>query len=304
MKKFIQKTVAGVSALAMTAALSATAVPAFADEYEAVQAQNFVDSFENPETREVAQYCLDSGLNFEELKDMMTRYEHGLELIAEREAMPYAIDTGKTFYSATQLAQTQHYLVVFANNGSASAFTTLNLSFSEDWVKYDTISLPYKLFNTEADLRVKKAGNFRIKITGDIPARTTKDSPVTVMQFPFDVAVSASSSLDSGMYTESTLYHKFTLVRSDYDSANGKDTIYTYETYALGDVDHSGYVDDADSTYALQFLTQQIKYLSFTYTDKSSNIAGPLNFLALDANEDGKIDITDAVKINTWAANK
>ena len=37
MKKFIQKTVAGVSALAMTAALSATAVPAFADEYEAVQ---------------------------------------------------------------------------------------------------------------------------------------------------------------------------------------------------------------------------------------------------------------------------
>lgn len=45
MKKFIQKTVAGVSALAMTAALSATAVPAFADEYEAVQAQNFVDSF-------------------------------------------------------------------------------------------------------------------------------------------------------------------------------------------------------------------------------------------------------------------
>lgn len=32
MKKFIQKTVAGVSALAMTAALSATAVPAFADE--------------------------------------------------------------------------------------------------------------------------------------------------------------------------------------------------------------------------------------------------------------------------------
>ena len=45
MKKFIQKTVAGVSALAMTAALSATAVPAFADEYEAVQEADFVQSY-------------------------------------------------------------------------------------------------------------------------------------------------------------------------------------------------------------------------------------------------------------------
>lgn len=44
MKKFIQKTVAGVSALAMTAALSATAVPAFADEYEAVQARGSAGS--------------------------------------------------------------------------------------------------------------------------------------------------------------------------------------------------------------------------------------------------------------------
>ena len=60
MKKFIQKTVAGVSALAMTAALSATAVPAFADEYEAVQAQNFVDSFVDENENAIAQYCVEN----------------------------------------------------------------------------------------------------------------------------------------------------------------------------------------------------------------------------------------------------
>lgn len=301
MKKFIQKTVAGVSALAMTAALSATAVPAFADEYEAVQAQNFVDSFENPETREVAQYCLDSGLNFEELKDMMTRYEHGLELIAEREVMPYAIDTGKTFYSATQLAQTQHYLVVFANNGSASGYATMYVKMDNTWVDYDTTNLPYTLINENADIRLKKMTDGRIRISGDIPATNTVNNPCCVLRMPFGVIGKATAS---SAYTESTLYHKFSIERTGYESENGKDTTYSLETYALGDVDHSGYVDDADSTYALQFLTQQIKYLSFTYTDKSSNIAGPLNFFALDANEDGKIDITDAVKINTWAANK
>ena len=66
MKKFIQKTVAGVSALAMTAALSATAVPAFADEYEAVQEADFVQSYAVGDEQLVAEYLLDLGFSIDE----------------------------------------------------------------------------------------------------------------------------------------------------------------------------------------------------------------------------------------------
>ena len=39
MNETIKKTVAGISALAMAVTMSATAVPAFASEYEAVEVQ-------------------------------------------------------------------------------------------------------------------------------------------------------------------------------------------------------------------------------------------------------------------------
>jgi hypothetical protein len=44
MHKTIKKAIAGVSALAMTAAMSATTIPAFASEYEAIDAQEYVNS--------------------------------------------------------------------------------------------------------------------------------------------------------------------------------------------------------------------------------------------------------------------
>lgn len=69
MKKFIQKTVAGVSALAMTAALSATAVPAFADEYEAVQEADFVQSYAVGDEQLVAEYLLDLGFQLMKLQN-------------------------------------------------------------------------------------------------------------------------------------------------------------------------------------------------------------------------------------------
>ena len=44
MHKTIKKAIAGVSALAMTAAMSATTIPAFASEYEALDEQEYVNS--------------------------------------------------------------------------------------------------------------------------------------------------------------------------------------------------------------------------------------------------------------------
>lgn len=302
MKNTMKKLTAGVSALAMAATLSATSVPAFAAEFESMEAQEFVNSFENPDTRTVAQYCLDNGLSLDEAKDVMDTYETGLTLIAEREITARnAINTGKAFYSEKNVAQTQHYVVLIANNGAASGFVTLNLSFSLDWINYDMTTMPYTLINENADITVGKSSNSRIRVNGDIPNVYTTSKPAGVLYLPFGIEENIASGGDT--YTESSVYHKFTLTRNYYDSANNKDTTFSYETFALGDVDHSGYVDEADSTYLLQFLVHKINDLSFSYTDKSDNIANIVNFLATDTNHDGKLDLTDVTRINQWAAN-
>lgn len=301
MKKTIKKLTAGVSALVMTAALSATTVPAFASEYEALQKADFAASFTNSDTRKVAQYLFDNGMSLEEAKDTMETYEKGLEIIAEREIRPLnAIDTGRAFYSENSVAISPHYCVIIADNASASVETTLNLSFSRDWIDYDFTEMPYTVFNANDDFTFRQATSSRLRLNGDVIATSTNSSPRGVLRFPFEIV--ADTDMNYEPYTESTIYHKFTLVRSYCESLNGKDTTFSFETYALGDIDHSGSVDEADSTYMLQFLVQIINDLSFSYTDKSDNIANIVNFLALDANQDGVIDMSDSIKINKWAA--
>lgn len=294
-----KKWIAGVSALVMAAVLPTASVSTFATEYENIEAQEFVNSFENPDTQAVAQYCLDNHLSLNEARNIMDTYEAGLSLIAEREISPQnAINTGKTFYSNNNIAQTQHYAVVIADNGWASGFATLNLSFSLDWINYDMTAMPYTLINENADITVGKSSNSRIRINGDIPNVYTTSKPAGVLYLPFGIEEGATSG--GNMCTESSVYHKFTLTRNYYDSANNKDTTFSYETFALGDVDHSGYVDKADSTYLLQFLVHSINDLSFSYTDKNDNIANIVNFLATDTNHDGKLDLKDVTQINQW----
>ena len=77
MHRVFKKAVAGISALAMAVTMSATAVPAFASEYEAVEVQEYVDSFADFETQKVVKYCLDNGLSLDETKEAVEIYQRG-----------------------------------------------------------------------------------------------------------------------------------------------------------------------------------------------------------------------------------
>ena len=57
MKKSAIKMIAGVSALAIFSSISATAIPAFAEEYDAIQEQDYVATFADEQTQNVAKIC-------------------------------------------------------------------------------------------------------------------------------------------------------------------------------------------------------------------------------------------------------
>ena len=69
-------------AAALLFQLTAVSFPAYAAEYDAVQKEEFVSSFSDAETKQVAQYLVDNGLSLEESKDLMKTYEKGLAIIA------------------------------------------------------------------------------------------------------------------------------------------------------------------------------------------------------------------------------
>mgnify|MGYP001462541219 FL=1 len=81
-------------------------------------------------------------------------------------------------------------------------------------------------------------------------------------------------------------------------STNGKDSELELHTYALGDFDHNGIVDEADSAYLMKFVTSYD--IDFHYKGVSVDVAGAVNLMAADANEDGVLDISDVAKVNKW----
>ena len=138
MKKFIQKTVAGVSALAMTAALSATAVPAFADEYEAVQEADFVQSYAVGDEQLVAEYLLDLGFSIDETTELMNLYQQGE---TNNEVVAYA-SSGSKYYNENK-PWGNHYLAFIATNpkrlkGTATMTVEGNLEQITDFTDVST----------------------------------------------------------------------------------------------------------------------------------------------------------------------
>lgn len=310
MNKTLQKLIAGISALAMATALTVSAVPAFALEPKAVLEDKFVMSFKDAQTQEAAQYILDNGISLDDAKDLMASYEHGLELIAQRsasttnEVSTYSssgpIETNRPFYSGTQTAQSQHYGVLIKDNPSATVSATIRLSYTPTWIYYDFSALNYTVIDTTSTIFFQKDTTINNCITtgGYLPASSNTALFQTLLEFPFDTINDTSSSEN---YSESTIYNNFTLNIVNSTALNNINTTYTFHTYAIGDVDHSGYVDDADYTYIMQFLLTQYDYLGFSYTDVPDNIAAYLNFLSTDADRDGTLTMSDAIIISRLA---
>lgn len=293
MKNTMKKLTAGVSALAMAATLSATSVPAFAAEFESMESQEFVNSFENPDTRTVAQFYLDNGLSLDELEDIMTTYEEGLIILEQNQSTSASTrSAGSTvtltgdYYNNIRKANSSHYAVITNDYTDAYVSANILVSMSSSVSCYST-NVTFK-GNYGDDLSSAVSSNKKnVSISGFVnPSSKTISEAMATFQLDIGSAPSEASVYSSLSCTV------------NYNSLNGKDAKFSLNTYALGDIDHNGIVNSADSTLASQFLVHLVTSIQFDYSDVGDDIASQIFTLAFDVNMDGKIDITDSVEIN------
>ena len=318
MHKTIKKAIAGISALAMTAAMSATTIPAFASEYEALDAQEYVNSFEDSETRAVAQYCLDNGLSLDETMSMMDTYQKGLELIASRNdsandgialtSTKIDVTINDTFYNGTRIAQTPHRGLILVKDRTASMKCAIEITWLAENVFYDVDNLQYTVLDDYGKSVYANVINNKedkddddeeedddelncLSISGRIPKKSDVKGQIgCLVSFPIELGAKARS--------EAQVKNSLIMDASGCTSTNGKDSELELHTYALGDFDHNGIVDEADSAYLMKFATSYD--IDFHYKGVSVDVAGAVNLMAADANEDGVLDISDVAKVNKW----
>lgn len=302
MKNAIRRTVAGISSLAMMAALSATTVPAFAAEYEAAEAQKFVESYVDEQEKMVAQYCVDNCDSLEEAVEFMDLYKEGVSLRTSedmenkflRSSSSGEIHINDVYYNGKRIASTPHRAALLVMNTTAAMKGSVQVTWNHSVISYDTQATPYTIINTYTGLKafsdiddVTNEEYFgvygRIKKTTETPGNAG-----VLCYFPIETLSRATS--------ESAVHSAFTVDTKGIYSTNGTDSDVELHTYALGDYDHNGIVNSADASYLLDLLTYH--EVNFSYNSESTGISGPISALAADANEDGQIDLSDVSWIN------
>jgi hypothetical protein len=306
-KKRFTKMIAGISSAAILTSFSALAVPAFAAEYEAVEADAYVNSLEDEEVREVAQYLIDNGISLEETQSMVARYENGLAMIQSEEetAIAKSVDTKVSFYKGTRLAQTQHYGVLIIDNSNVDVACVLQVEWYPEpndklLIDYDFVNMPGRLLNgftgrfkkyiyqTEEETEEEEKPFLRFSSTVDASGEA---KPLGMADFPITILSSSE--------TEASIRNACSLNVISSVPLSGDNTTYQFHTYALGDYNHDGIVNDIDYTYLMQFVTFSFDG-KFEYKDMNTEVAYQVNRLAADTNRDGKIDLNDAVTLNGW----
>ena len=73
----------------------------------------------------------------------------------------------------------------------------------------------------------------------------------------------------------------------------------SHEIYALGDVNHDGIVNEADSTLLLKYAMGS-EDLNITYADGSNHYSYITNPMACDTTQDDIVDVSDVVLLNKF----
>lgn len=294
MNSKLKKIITLVSSMSVLASGAASVSALSVDNSNANQ--SFISSIEDSSEKKLAKLLMDSGTSIAETQDVLSAYEAGQTEITARTAINGPFATNTNFYSGVNCSSNQHYGVIIKNNGSTSESPSLRLGYNSTWISFPSGS-PYTELNGFGPLSVSHVLNSsQWLIMGYVEAQTTTAVPVGMLEIPFNVN-KVNINQEHETKSESTVYHKFTFERLFNYPISGPDTTYSYETYVLGDVNHDGIVTDVDVTYLSKYLVGDITDLSFTYTDKGYNTAKIVNNLAMDANKDGVIGLSDLATI-------
>lgn len=286
-------------AAALLFQLTAVSFPAYAAEYDAVQKEEFVSSFSDAETKQVAQYLVDNGLSLEESKDLMKTYEKGLAIIAREsensgiamydleDSADEEIHIDAPFYSETNLASTDHYIAVINTNVDRNVRGCLDFLFHEKYSYYDNEVL-YFLNN---DTNISKL----LPIYEDSDLSLTYKLITDGTYTGTDIMCLVKVGTGINTFSESDLRNSISMVDTSHIGG------FKMLTFALGDIDHNGIVNEADSTYLMKFLVHLS--LEFSYNSGTDDTSSLMNIAAMNFNLDDKVDLEDAISLNRYIAN-
>lgn len=304
MRKFKTVTALCVAFATMVSANSSLTASAATVDPELAQREAFVAEYSNEDDQNMAQYCLDNGLTVEEARNFMNSYisikaEKSNSQISNKKRLKAGKNgtanerenTGKSYYNGNKASKNQHEAIVIVKNGSGTYSTGLTLSYTPEWINVAD-PVPFEVFNGYKNLQIKNNNN-SISINGYLPAKTTEEIPLGVVQIPFNVTEPNTPGHEK--YAETTIYSKFDFKRNYNMAILNTDSVYGYETYVKGDVNHDGQVDEKDRDYLIKYNVNGGIVPRFHYTNQSDEIADIITPLAMDFNCDGVIDMTDAI---------
>lgn len=306
MKKILTSAIAVGSAMTL-AMLSAAQVFALDENAlqdgifneQAIAEQQFVNSFSDETTREVAEYYLNGGLSLEETADMVKIYEEGMQQIAVSEQ---SIVIDSPFYSTTDVCKTKHYIAAIQKNPQYAIDEIFDIVLDTSHVECDAtnnvfVCFPYADGSCDLDYTITvpksliTSKSTTIRTMVNAKARTDSTA-VPMLRYKLDYAKGFSPKSENDIYTSVDLTRRI---------SNGYVEI---ETYALGDVDHNGVVDAKDQSYVTQVLIGKINDFDFSYSDGEKHYSPAISTLAADVNQDNVIDMQDAIQIGKYVSGQ
>lgn len=308
MKKILTSAIAIGSAMTL-AMLSAAQVFALDENAlqdgifneQAIAEQQFVNSFSDETTREVAEYYLNGGLSLEETADMVKIYEEGVE------QMSISTQSGSVtspYYSTSKLCDTKHYVAVIEAlpqyDVNEVFDITLNTRFlkcdpavdkftcfpyTESSFAYSDYAFVFKSTASSTTIRTNVTANAK---TNGTEAENKVAEPLVRFRLHYG---------DSTPTSENALYKSISFSQVNQGGAE-------IETFALGDVNHDGVVDAQDQSYLTKFLIGSVNDFDFKYSDGSNHFSYATNGLAADVNQDNVVDMLDAIQIGKYVSGQ
>lgn len=308
MKKILTSAIAIGSAMTL-AMLSAAQVFALDENAlqdgifneQAIAEQQFVNSFSDETTREVAEYYLNGGLSLEETADMVKIYEEGVEQMS---ISTQSGDVTTPYYSTSKLCGTKHYVAVIEALPQYDVNEVFDITLNTRFLKCDPVVDKFTCFPyTESSFAYSdyafvfkstaSSTTIRTNVTANAKTNGTEaENKVAEPLVRFRLHYG-----DSTPTSENALYKSISFSQVNQGGAE-------IETFALGDVNHDGVVDAQDQSYLTKFLIGSVNDFDFKYSDGSNHFSYATNGLAADVNQDNVVDMLDAVQIGKYVSGQ
>lgn len=288
MKKLVKKFTAGISALAISASILASSVPVFAAEYQTLQKQKFVASFDLEDSQELAAYLVKSGaVSLTDAAEIMELYEETSTLMStddESGEETIYINVDSDFYSQTDLAPTNHYIGVINTDMNRNIRGCLDFLFQESYSYYDDFCYTYHE-NVVTKL-MPSYENGDLSLTYKIVPDGTVTGAKTMCFLKVGTGINA--------FSESDINSSISMI--DTSRVGG----FKNYSFAAGDIDHNGIIDAKDLRYLSDYILA--RNLVISYEGEFEDVVSFAVGAAMDVNMDGEVDVFDLAMLRRYIA--